>query len=223
MSTTVYIAIALGVLVAVVITACNWRPVVAANESIDDRHNRLYNEACNLIDPYMRLHGVSRRDATTARAKRDLAKGIGNLNAVVQINPNNWAAYWIMGKGYQAQGLSSEACDAFASAYSMQKENADVAREYMFECLNVGRTKEAVQLSRAALALRPQDPGLKANLALCLLVDAQLDEGKRMAEEALQTDPSDDITRTVKRIIEEVQSGKRPQPTKYSDLKDVEQ
>ncbi len=223
MSTTAYIAIALGVLVAVFITACNRRSAVPVNESVNDRHNRLYKEACALIDPYMRLHGAARRDATTARARRDLAKGIDNLKTVVQINPDNWAAYWIMGKGYQAQGMSSEACDAFASAYTIQKENADVAREYMFECLNVGRTKEAVQLSRAALALRPQDPGLKANLALCLLVDAQLDEGLRMTEEALQADPSDGITKSVKRIIEEVKSGKRPQPRRYSDLKDVEQ
>lgn len=44
-----------------------------------------------------------------------------------------------------------------------------------------------------------------------------------MASEALQADSSDDITKTVKQIIEEVQSGKRPQPRKYSDLKDAEQ
>lgn len=223
MTTTAYIVIALGVLTAVFVATCNRKPSVPVNESADDRHNRLYKEACALIDPYMRLHGVKRRDASTVRAKRDLAKGIDNLNTVVQMNPDNWAAYWIMGKAYQAQGRSSEACDAFASAYSIQKDNADVAREYMFECLNVGRTKEAVELAHTALRLRPQEPGLKANLALCLLVDAQLAEGLKMANEALQADPRDNITKTVKRIIEEVQAGKRAQPRKYSDLKDVEQ
>lgn len=173
MSTTAYIAaIGLCALTAFFIAACNRRSAVPANESIEDRHNRLYKEACALIDPYMRLHGVKRGDASTDRATRDLTKGIDNLKTVVQINPDNWAAYWIMGKAYQAQSRSSEACDAFASAYSMQKGNAGVAREYMFECLNVGKTKEAVELACAALHLRPQEPGLKANLALCLLVDA---------------------------------------------------
>jgi len=171
----------------------------------------------------MKLHGVKSQDASTARGKRDLAKGIENLKTVVQVNPNNWPAYWIMGKAYQAQGLSNDACDAFAGAYSIQKENADVAREYTFECLNVGRTAEAVELARTALQLRPQESGLKANLALCLLVDAQLDESLRMANDASQADPSDKITKTVKRMIEEVRSGMRPQPRKYSDLKGVEQ
>jgi Tfp pilus assembly protein PilF len=170
----------------------------------------------------MRLHGVKSRDAATRRGRRDLSQGIANLKAVVQMSPGNWAAYWIMGKAYQAQGLSNDACDAFASAYLLQNQNADVAREFMFECLNVGRTKEAVELAYAALQLRPDEPGLKANLALCLLVDAQLEEALGRATEALQADPNDKITRMVKRIIEEVQSGTRPQPRKYGDLKDVE-
>ncbi|MDD2335263.1 MAG: hypothetical protein PHD01_01655 [Geobacteraceae bacterium] len=141
------------------------------------------------------------------------------MRTVVDMNPWNWAAFWILGKGYQAQGRSYEACDAFSRAYAVQEQNAEVAQEYMVECLNVGKTKKAVDLAHAALQLRPDEAGLKANLALCLLIDAQVEIAQTMVTEAVEADPNDETTKRLKQVIEEVRSGKRPQPRRYADLK----
>lgn len=86
--------------------------------------------------------------------------------------PENRNALWIIGKGYQALDCHMAAYDSFGMAYNIDSKNADVAREYMFECLHLGKSKEAVYLAQAALNLRPNDAGLVANFALALLIDA---------------------------------------------------
>src|SRR4051794_30100545 len=119
-----------------------------------------------------------------------------------------------MGKGYQALGESEKACDAFGHSFALQKQNADVAREYMFECLDLGRVQEGVAAAEHAVALEPKEPGLLANLALAYLIAGNNGEAIEKAEEALALDPSDKVTQSVVRVIREVASGKRPQPKK---------
>ena len=181
-------------------------------------HNRLFKEGSDLITPYMRLHGQSRNPAVTGRARKDVNHGIELLQAVVNINTQNWSAYWVMGKGYQSLGESEKACDAFAHSFALQKQNADVAREYMFECLDLGRVQEGVAAAEHAVALEPKEPGLLANLALAYLVAARNDEALKKAEQALALDPGDKVTQAVVRVIREVVSGKRPQPKRLKDL-----
>ena len=66
--------------------------------------------------------------------------------------------------------------------------------------------------------LKPGDAGLTANLALALLIGGKLDEAADAVTNALAISPKDNISRNLKEIITEVQSGHRPQPSKLGDL-----
>jgi len=182
-------------------------------------HDRIYTQACGLIKPYMQLHGVQSRPANTDKARQELKRGISLLQEVVTINPGNWSAYWVMGKGYQAIGDSASACDAFGNSFAIQRNNPDVAREYMYECLNLGRAAEGVQAAEHALELRPDDAGLLANLALASLIAGKNDDALQFVNKSLQVAPDDTITQNLKKIIVDVRDKKRPQPKTTRDLK----
>lgn len=174
MDTQIFAAIVFFVVCGIVFFASKTRnPKRLSNESAEEFHNRLYKEAYSLMSPYLCFQDMKSKNPATYHGSRELSQGITKMRTVVDMNPWNWAAFWILGKGYQAQGRSYEACDAFSRAYAVQEQNAEVAQEYMVECLHVGKTKKAVDLAHAALQLRPDEAGLKANLALCLLIDAQ--------------------------------------------------
>jgi tetratricopeptide (TPR) repeat protein len=184
----------------------------------DEEHNRYYKEAGNLVTPYLTLSDRQEKSSNTAKAQTDLRRGIALYGAVVSYAPNNWNAYWLMGKAHQALREPTAACEAFGRAYAIQKKNADVAREYSFECLEVGQTSEGVAAAEHALSLKPRDAGLLANLALAYTVAGRTSEALAKVEEALAIDPADKISVNLRRVIREIIDGKRPQPKKLGDL-----
>jgi Flp pilus assembly protein TadD len=131
------------------------------------------------------------------KAQKDISRGIELLQTVVTLNNQNWSAYWVIGKGYQSLGESEKACDAFGHSFVLQKQNADVAREYMLQCLNLGRAQEGVAAAEHAVALEPNEPGLMANLALAYLIASRNDEALKKAEQSLALDPADTVTQAV--------------------------
>jgi tetratricopeptide (TPR) repeat protein len=183
-----------------------------------DDHDRIYQEACDLISPYMRLHGREAPPAATRQARKDLDRGISLLLRVVEMNPRNWAAYWVMGKAHQALGQPEQACDAFGASFGIEHNNPDVAREYMCECLDLGRAAEGIFAAEHAVALKPTDAGLIANLAIAYLIDARVDDALATVNKSLALAPNDEITQSVKQIILDVQSGRRPQPRSGREL-----
>src|SRR5262249_50830442 len=110
-------------------------PPAIAPVSNGAQHNQYFEEASKLIMPYMEIHGASRNPPNSAKARADVERGIALLNAVVAYKTTNWAAWWVMGKGYQALGDAEKSCDAFAKSFDIQKTNPDVAREYTLACL----------------------------------------------------------------------------------------
>jgi Flp pilus assembly protein TadD len=182
-----------------------------------DEQNSVYQEACDLIDPYLRLHGAKSRGIDNA-ARSKIARGIALLGVVTRYSPSNWSAYWICGKGYQTLGDSPAACDAFKMAFDIQKKNPDVAREYMFECLILGRGAEGLHAARLAVEINPSDSGLHANLALAHLVSGDAISALKAVDEALLLDPSDAISRNVKKVTQQIIDGKRSMPKKLGDL-----
>jgi tetratricopeptide (TPR) repeat protein len=184
----------------------------------DQEHNRYFLEGSGLIKPYMRLNDVQGKPADSSKVKAEIARGIALLDAVVAFNTNNWSALWIIGKGYQALGEPDKACDAFGKSYAIQRQNADVAREYMLECLNLGRTTEAVSVAEYAVSISPRDAGLYANLALAYTLAGRITDAQAIISKSLQIDPNDKISLTLRRVIQEVADGKRPQPHTMRDL-----
>jgi tetratricopeptide (TPR) repeat protein len=191
-------------------------PVAVINNEAD--HNRCYKQANELTTPYFRLLEGKEKSARTAKAQADLRHGIALYAAVVNYAPTNWNAYWLMGKAYQALKEPTNACEAFGKAYGIQKSNPDVAREYMFECLELGRASEGIAAAEHAVSLEPRNAGLLANLALAYTIAGRTSEALAKVEESLSIDPSDKITSGLKRAIREIIQGKRPQPKKLGDL-----
>jgi Flp pilus assembly protein TadD len=183
-----------------------------------DDHDRVYQEGWDLIAPYMPLHNHESRRARSRKSRSDVERGIRLLQFITRANPANWSAHWIIGKGYQALGNSHAACDAFRASFELQKDNPDVAREYMFECLNLGRAEDGVAAARHAVSLQPSNVGLRANLAIALLIAADLNSAEMTVAQALTADPNDAITKNVAQMIRDVRAGRRPQPRRFSDL-----
>ena len=182
-----------------------------------DDHNRVYKAACDIIEPYMRLQGKPEKKVTTAAAT-ELKRAIKMLDAVTTYAPKNWSAFWIKGKAYQAIEDRAAACAAFKSAFDLQDKNPDVAREYMFECLNLGHGAEGVRAAQYALALKPSDAGLNANLALALVIAAKPKEALAAIDEALRIDPQDEISQNVRKVVLRIIDGTKPQPKTLSEL-----
>ena len=208
--------------VRLTLSGCEMKVIVddsgvdSSPESIE--HNRLYQLGNELIAPYLQLVNRKSESTDSQQAMANLDRGIAILRQALSINPANWAAYWIIGKAYQSLSKSEQACEAFGKSYGLQKGNADVAREYMFECLKLGRTDKAIAAARHSVALKPNDAGLVANLALALLIGAKLDEAAETIARALTLSPNDEISHSLKNRIRDVQTGRKPQPNSLVDL-----
>ena len=184
----------------------------------DTEHNSYFKEGSGLIKPYMLLFDVSEKSTSSSKAKADITRGIALLDAVIVYNTNNWAAWWTIGKGYQALREPEKSCDAFGKAYSLQRENPNVAREYAAECLNLGRATEAVSVAEYAVSLSPKDAGLHANLALAYTIAGRISDAQSAISKSLQIDPNDKISIALRRAVQEIADGKRPQPHTMREL-----
>ena len=181
-------------------------------------HNRLFQEGSSLVSSHMQLADRPTGDVDPNKVRTELERGIELLRQAAAINPANWSAHWIIGKGHQALGDSESAYEAFGKSFELHKGDANVAREYMFECLNLGHAEKGIYAARHATKLEPDNPGLVANLALALLIGGELEEAAEIVQQAIDLAPDDEITRNVQKVISAVRTGSRPQPKTMSDL-----
>lgn len=181
-----------------------------------EKEKDYFEKANELIFPYIKL---ADRDENSQLSKdKQLKEGIRYLDAVTEINPKNFAAFWLKGKAYQALNDSENAYLQFKESFKINKENPDVARELMIECLNLNKFNEGVEVALHASSLDKENAGLLGNLALAYLLNGNLDEANATIKKALQIDPNDSINLNLRVIIEEVKTGKRKKPMKISDL-----
>jgi len=183
-----------------------------------EEHNQYYNEAWKLIQPYLRLAGAMDKKADTQKARAKLERAIALLHEVVVYNPGNWSAFWLLGKAYQTMDDHQKAYNFLGKSYGIQKENPDVAREYMFECLELTKADEGVTVGEQAVSLRPMEAGLHANLALAYMIAGRMADARSAVDKALQLDSSDQISLAVRRRIQQVAEGTRLQPRTIRDL-----
>jgi tetratricopeptide (TPR) repeat protein len=151
-------------------------------------------------------------------ARRRVRKAIGLLNQVVQLNPGNWAALWITGKAHQALGESELALESFSRSRLLNENQPDVAREAGISAMECGRPLLAIEFTRAALKLSPDDAGLQANLGLAHLFAEQPQVARTVIDAALAKDPQDKITLTISNVIDDVLQGKRPCPKRMAEI-----
>lgn len=188
----------------------------AGCERLPEDHNILFKRGGELIGPYMNL--LDRGAASSKERVQHLRAGIACLDRVLKITPGHWQSLWIRGKAYQALSEHEDARASFASAYAIQPDHPDVAREHVAELLEVHRPAEAVRVARSISTKHPQNAGLRANLAVALLLNGDTGEAQEVVREALHLDPNDQITAALKARIDEVVSGKRTAPKTLKEL-----
>ncbi len=182
-------------------------------------HDLLYKQAADLVQqPYFILHGAPRKSTPSGKAHTELERAIGLFGRVLGLNPQNWAAAWLAGKAAQSLGDQERAYRFFKRSFEDQKENPDVARELMITCLETKRAKEAVEVAEHAVRLTDSDAGLKANLALARLCAGDHLGAEVAIDAALKGNPRDEISITLKRLIDQVKRGERKQPETPADL-----
>ena len=188
-------------------------PVVCDAEGSD--HDSLYQRGVDLIEPHMVI--MDRKAAP--RNDAEIRVGIACIDRVLQINPKNWSALWVRGKGLQSLGEHRIAIESFLAAYHLNSDDPEMGRELGAELLEAGRFADAVQVDRTISNQRPQDAGLKANLALALLLNGEPAAAQQTVAEALALDPNDAITKALAQEIADVSTGKRPRPKSFSELR----
>lgn len=181
-------------------------------------HNRYFEDACRLIKPFITVDGVKEKPATTSKARADITRGIALLDAVIAFNPTNWSAFFMIGKGQQALGEPEKAFQSFAKSYEIQPDHPGVAREYAGACLNLGKATEAVAAAERAVRLSPKDATHYSNLALAYTIAGRISEAKDAITKSLAIAPNDQTSLAVRRIVNEIADGKRPQPHNLREL-----
>ncbi len=130
------------------------------------------------------------RSAEAGRLERALVfLSEANLERIARMNPAaaETASCWIvLGRTWRSLGRMKEAAEAYERAVQSRPEPAlwaELAGVY----LNVGHLSDAVSCSQQALALAPEDPGLKGLYATCLIQIGEVREGIGMLQDLVAT------------------------------------
>jgi tetratricopeptide (TPR) repeat protein len=180
-------------------------------------HDPLYEEARFRLSPHLEYHGQTPAELT-ASSERELRRGVELLLRVLSINPKNWAAMWMVGKAHQRLREFELAFEWFKRADEAHPGQPDVNREAAIAAMEIDRPELAIFHCRQAIEARSDDPGLRANLALALLFSGSPCEAMDAARDALSRDPSDEITKRIVELCEEVVAGKRACPRHQREI-----
>jgi tetratricopeptide (TPR) repeat protein len=189
---------------------------VELGSDVVKNHDALFKRGSDLIEPYIHIDG--RTASTSPNKARDLREGIECFDQVVAIDANNWPALWLRGKAYQAAGSHIQARDSFAAAYHIDSTNPNVGRELGLELLDTGDFANAAKIDAEIADAHPEDPGLRANLALARLLAGDVTGAKEAADAAAAAAPSDEINARIKQLVDNVAAGKHRRPTSAAEL-----
>ncbi len=180
-------------------------------------HDVLFDLGWSAIEKHIDLdEGRPRRPGLIARWK--LRSAIRDFTRVLEINPENHAAMWALGKIHQRLESDAKALSWFEHALGCNPRHPDYAREAALSALQLGDAQRAIRYSNAATSLRPDDHGLVANLALAHLIAGDPASALTRAEEASRRAPHDDISAHVLSVVRQVLAGRRPCPRSLRDL-----
>lgn len=155
---------------------------------------------------------LSTRDQRAVEGAREL------LEQVVAFRPDDWAGQFLLGRAYDLLRDDLGAYARYQRACSLDEDHAHrglVGRALTQVCLRLGKAQEALCVSRRLLARYPDEPSLKSDHALILLIAGNVVEATSMASEALAADPDSYITRNLVGFIAEVREGRRPRPDRW--------
>jgi tetratricopeptide (TPR) repeat protein len=180
-------------------------------DKLDPELEQRFKAVVESIKPLLSVDGRPRKLGWFER--RRLAAGIRELEALA--SGDRWRVWWFLGVARRAAQNPTGAFEALERAYTANPAHGDVSREFGAQCLALGRGDLAVMVSERNCSLHPKDAGLRANLALSLMIAGDMERAKAEAARALEMDPADKISRALASMIDDVIAGKRPRMTKY--------
>jgi tetratricopeptide (TPR) repeat protein len=124
---------------------------------------------------------------------------------------------WFLGKVRMRLGALEAALAAFRRAHAVEPTQPDGCRELGSVLLELDRADEALPIVQRALELRPEDAGLKCNVALVRLLTGDVAGARAQASAALARDPGDEITRALVAMIDDVAAGRRARPRSLAE------
>jgi len=169
-----------------------------------------FRRGTNLLQPFLVLTDKGSSNPRSPEARAQIDEGIRLLAEVTNAQPENWAAFWFIGKGQQAVGNHAAAEAAFQRAHTINPRHPDVAREFMIESVCTGKLEQAVAVAKRTAELHPSDAGLLANLGLAYLANSQVKEARRAVEGALALEPKDSVTQALFAEIKAIEGGRAP-------------
>lgn len=179
----------------------------------DSEHDRCYKQAIEIIGE-MILHDRSLGQTD----RKQVRTAIPLLKRVIELNSQNWSAMWVLGKVHQRLGEFHASFEWFVRSHAIKPDHPDMAREASIAALEAGWPKDAIPFARRASESSPDDSGLRANLALALLFSGDPSQADEVARAALAGNPSDEITKRIVLLIEEVVAGKRKCPQHIREI-----
>jgi tetratricopeptide (TPR) repeat protein len=191
-------------------------------EETRQRHNRLYDEACKLVQGELPVHPNEMQFAQEPELRGRLAKALGLLDEVNRLNPDNWTARWLAGMVCRRLGDLKTALEWFDGSAKIVPPNfafsADVYREAGITATELRKMDDAIRFSQMAVDARPKDAGLWSNLALANLFNRDVEKAKELIDKALAMEPDDKITLVLRQIIDAVRAGTISCPTHHDDI-----
>jgi tetratricopeptide (TPR) repeat protein len=190
------------------------------NDNLIAEHNRLFKEASTIIHDQIPLHGQPELPSPNWLLAQKLRHAVALYKRVLDMNPANWSAMWLIGKVHQRFRELPEALTWFERSHQTNPSQPDVVREASICAMEIGSTEKAIEYSLCAAQLKPSDAGLRANLALAYLLAGRITEAQKSINEALAAEPADKISQAIEPMIAHfVANGRVPPTTTQALLK----
>jgi len=170
--------------------------------SISVEHNRVFEQAARLVKSEIPLHERQYMPEPGWWARRKLQRALSLFARALELQPGNWSAMWWVGMIHKRFRDYSTALLWFERAFQVSSYQPDVAREACSCALELGHHEAAISFADRAVQVKPDDAGLRSNLALALLIGGRVAEAKAEIEQATAQNPSDQIILGVRRTIE---------------------
>lgn len=187
----------------------------------DETYNQLCEVGFTILDPFILLADQPSRKVGFF-AKRKLKKAIAAFEQAIVLQPQNFVAYWGLGKTYQALDYPDQTLASFERAYTCEKSNADVCREACLAAMECGDFLKGNDYADKAIAISEDDPGHYCNKALALMFLGKDKEALESVSHSLRLAPQDEITQYVNGIILSVAQGKVDRPTTMAECQQIE-
>ncbi|MCX5733057.1 MAG: tetratricopeptide repeat protein [candidate division NC10 bacterium] len=183
-------------------------------------HNQTFEEASALIKNEIPLHERPNMPVPGWLLRRKLKRALFLFERVLQLNPENWSAMWLVGKVHQRFGDYTAALSWFERAYQVNPSQPDIAREASMCAMGVGRHDAAIVFAHRATQIEPASAGLHANLALAYLLAGRITDAQASIERSIAADQTDKISKTIKAIIQHFATNGHIPPTTTQALQD---